>query len=178
MSRALIGERFGRLVVVRLLRRDMEHYTSKERGPRSRPVPIYECLCDCGRTKEVKGREIGRTVHSCGCLARDTHAKRGGEGWVTRVVKHYRLNAKKKRRDFCLSWDQVKALITEPCHYCGASPPPHNLDCWRGVRFHGIDRVDNARGYVPGNVVTACKECNYGIPREPLPDSQARRPRH
>lgn len=41
-------------------------------------------------------------------------------------------------------------LETDYCFYCTAVPKP----------IHGIDRVDNTKGYVPGNVVTCCKRCN------------------
>jgi len=37
-----------------------------------------------------------------------------------------------------------------------------NTFTYRGQTFHfnGIDRVDSEIGYVPENVVTACKYCN------------------
>lgn len=44
--------------------------------------------------------------------------------------------------DFLRFWRQ-------PCHYCGYR-----------IRTVGIDRVDNSRGYVRGNVVSACFLCN------------------
>jgi len=41
-------------------------------------------------------------------------------------------------------------LVTDNCFYCHSEPKP----------FNGIDRVDNARGYVEDNVVTCCEMCN------------------
>ncbi len=43
----------------------------------------------------------------------------------------------------------VLDLMTDVCFYCGDAST-----------INGIDRVDNSRGYVEDNVVTACKACN------------------
>lgn len=63
-----------------------------------------------------------------------------------------------------IAWDLPDALaldlITDNCFYCGSEPDT----------VHGIDRVDNARGYVEGNVVTACKFCNTAKLNRTLPD--------
>lgn len=63
-----VGERYGRLVVVEVLR-----------GPK--PLRCL-CVCDCGKTKAVTAGHLreGRT-RSCGCLKRDAqawHPWRGG----------------------------------------------------------------------------------------------------
>jgi len=52
--------------------------------------------------------------------------------------------------EFALSFQAFEHLILGPCSYCGAMADPTN----------GIDRVDNSKGYVPDNVVTACEVCN------------------
>ncbi len=49
-----------------------------------------------------------------------------------------------------MGYDDYAKLIVLPCHYCGAEP----TDRGRGPR-NGLDRVDNERGYVLDNVVTA-----------------------
>jgi hypothetical protein len=33
--------------------------------------------------------------------------------------------------------------------------------CNGGVKFNGIDRKNNAIGYIVGNVLPCCKLCNY-----------------
>jgi hypothetical protein len=42
---------------------------------------------------------------------------------------------------------------------------PSTVSYWRGSNgsftYNGIDRKDNAAGYVEGNVVPCCKTCNY-----------------
>lgn len=57
----IIGERFGRLVVI------------EDTGKRSKHQKIiYKCLCDCGKTVEKEGGNLlcGDTK-SCGCFRKD-----------------------------------------------------------------------------------------------------------
>ena len=58
--------------------------------------------------------------------------------------------AQARSLEFSLPRPLFDDLITDNCFYCGASPEPAN----------GIDRVDNALGYVDANVVTCCAWCN------------------
>jgi len=46
--------------------------------------------------------------------------------------------------------EQLVRLLKQDCAYCGAPAKPLN----------GIDRINNALGYVDGNVTTACRTCN------------------
>lgn len=62
----------------------------------------------------------------------------------------YRNNAHKRSLQFALSRPHFEDLISDNCFYCGTPPATVN----------GVDRVDNARGYVEDNVVTACARCN------------------
>ncbi len=68
----------------------------------------------------------------------------------------YRLNAKRKKRPWELTLDDVAVLAVLPCAYCGVSFSNQN----RAERYNGIDRVDNERGYTSDNVVACCRTCN------------------
>jgi 5-methylcytosine-specific restriction endonuclease McrA len=69
---------------------------------------------------------------------------------VSRRRNSNKSGARSRGLEYMLTPDQHDALVTGRCVYCGARPDP----------FNGIDRVDNERGYVEGNVVTACFDCN------------------
>ena len=50
-----------------------------------------------------------------------------------------------------------RLLAEGECHYCGKEAVILNE---RTCKYNGIDRIDNTRGYVPGNMVSACSTCN------------------
>lgn len=53
--------------------------------------------------------------------------------------------------DWGLTQPQYVRLRRQPCRYCGGPLTPTGV---------GLDRKDNTRGYMPGNVVPCCRECN------------------
>ena len=73
-TKDLTGKRFSRLLVVRY------------RGVTPRSHSLWECLCDCGKTKLIQGSNMIRGhVMSCGCLLAETHASRKG---TTNGMRH------------------------------------------------------------------------------------------
>jgi len=64
----------------------------------------------------------------------------------------YRYRATKKGLEFELSEGEYMVLTCMPCWYCKRGDPENTS---------GIDRVDNAKGYVSGNMVPCCSECNH-----------------
>jgi hypothetical protein len=77
--------------------------------------------------------------------------KRGREKIENRFIKA-KIAAKRRGLDFLLGWDQYSSLVKHGfCHYC------KTLHLGHGV---GLDRLDNSRGYEPGNVVPCCGDCN------------------
>jgi ribosomal protein L13 len=60
------GQRFGRLVTIRLLEKRKKGHT------------VWECKCDCGNVIEVlTGRLLNGNTRSCGCLQRDACSQLG-----------------------------------------------------------------------------------------------------
>lgn len=86
------------------------------------------------------------------------------------VINSYRHNARKRGLVFALDRTQVKDLTSAECHYCGARPSsvtstPAKSYSAEGSKnaeyvYNGIDRVDNSKGYIPGNCVPCCAGCN------------------
>ena len=65
-------------------------------------------------------------------------------------------NARDNGHDFQLTFNQYKALITKKrCYYS-------NIPFQHGDKEYGLslDRIDNSKGYVPGNVVPCLKVVN------------------
>ena len=59
----------------------------------------------------------------------------------------YKNNAKLKKREFSLSFEEFCNLLKSSCFYCGGNGG-------------GIDRVDNSKGYTSDNVCPCCFPCN------------------
>jgi hypothetical protein len=78
------------------------------------------------------------------------------------VYYQYRYAARKRGLAFDLTEDDVNRIVLQDCYYCGSAPhrtyhyAPTNAE----FTYNGIDRIDNALGYVVGNCATCCWECN------------------
>lgn len=66
--------------------------------------------------------------------------------------KYVKRQALRRGWGWSISENEYAALVQQPCEYCGLAN-----DVEAGV---GLDRLDNARGYELGNVVSCCATCN------------------
>jgi len=61
----------------------------------------------------------------------------------------YKSNSKRINRPFKLSLKDFKKFWGKPCFYCGDE-----------IKTIGIDRIDNKKGYIQGNLRSCCHICN------------------
>ena len=85
-------------------------------------------------------------------MSKKGHSK---EASLRRLYKSYIYDCRCVNRFFGLSLKEFLEIVQSPCHYCGA--PPSNMN---RVKYSGIDRKDNDKGYESGNVCACCKRCN------------------
>jgi hypothetical protein len=150
----LIGRKFGRLTVIR---RATNH------GKRI----FWLCKCTCGNIKEI-GADALRSgnSNSCGCYRSEVTRKRtilpSGISMRNHKYAGYKKEAAQRGIEFNISMDQFLKLTSQNCFYCGAKPSNCSSRKYRNGEFiyQGIDRVDNAKGYLIDNVVPCCKICN------------------
>lgn len=157
--RDLTGRTFGRLTVI-------------GRAPNRGKATCWKCRCVCGSTSVAEADPLvdGRT-RSCGCVRRENSRRLGVENppisfryddpfipAINHILHVYICAARKRRLEWALTRDEVIRLVTANCHYCGTHPATSTRK--RGIFYNGIDRVDNERGYITENVVTACEFCN------------------
>lgn len=149
----------------------------------------WNCVCQCGTEKVVLGRAL-RTGHtqSCGCLLRDSRVQIGNKTYFTNFKNSFKYNrkapglscenkwlnkyknsAKQRKILWSLSNDDFFNLVQQNCSYCGDGPnilvkPDSVRPDWvekASIKVNGIDRVNNALGYVKENCVPCCSFCNY-----------------
>lgn len=143
----MIGKKFGMLTVV------------SEAAKEPKNSKHYICLCDCGIQTRVLSSNLTRgNSTSCGCKRKKTCAKR----MAGLNARHLQTNTKLWR-----TWKGIVERTTKPysmhypryggagigifkdwlvyeefAKYIGQPPTQH----------HSIDRIDNSKGYFPGNV--------------------------
>lgn len=78
------------------------------------------------------------------------------------LYRNYRSRASVEGLAFTLTPHQFHELTVQSCHYCGCEPAQRINSKYRGGPFtyNGIDRMDNAVGYVLRNCAPCCKRCN------------------
>lgn len=74
--------------------------------------------------------------------------------------RYYKYGAIRRGHAWEFSLDDFAALVTRECWYCGVEPMHTTPRCSPDVKFNGVDRVDNSVGYISGNVVSCCGDCN------------------
>ena len=132
-------------------------------------ITFWECKCKCGNSGVYRASALKNgSTKSCGCKYFETFSNKIPKTTYMegQILSCYRVSCRKKGKEFSLSREQFLLLIRQDCHYCGT--PPSNV--WRSrrnkltlkidLKYNGIDRVDNSRGYEIDNVVPCCRECN------------------
>lgn len=67
----------------------------------------------------------------------------------------------RRRKIYCrLKFETVKNLLAANCFYCGAPPRNRIKRLLFTYLYQGIDRLNNDKGYVDGNVLPCCGACN------------------
>jgi hypothetical protein len=85
---------------------------------------------------------------------------------VNNLFSTYKKGAQHRGFAFDLTMYDFERLICQDCFYCGAMPIKRILRYNRRlhrtnlIKWNGIDRLDNTRGYSMDNCVPCCWECN------------------
>lgn len=136
----LTGQRAGMLQAVRFSHLDDTFHSH------------WVCICDCGKELVLQASRFN-TRKSCGCLQK----KPEGVAAFNQLYACYRSSANSRSLAFELDKEEFRALTSQACSYCGTGPSRLHMGKYH---YNGIDRVNSDIGYVTGNCVTSCRECN------------------
>lgn len=169
------GCKFGWLVVLRR--------GSDKRFKTSKHVQ-WECRCVCGAHTTMRADRLRRLEPnlSCGCKrftgfhGNSKHDPKSAS--FIGLFNRMRNSARRRRLPWNLSLHHFKRLVTSRCNWCETAPAErfnavvsknrrmqrkhatrYVRDGW--IKYNGLDRVNNDRGYFRRNVKPSCKYCNF-----------------
>jgi len=160
-TKDISGQRFGKLIVVSYA------------GFCGTRHAHWNCRCDCGAARTVRGTKLNReNVSACARCSKRDAASRGAKkreldletAGSRSAETQYRINARQRNIPFELSSETVTRFFKGDCYYCGSPPSTSHKLRRQNPRYflrNGIDRLDNDKGYIVGNVVSCCATCNF-----------------
>jgi len=144
----------------------------------------WKCKCICGNFRIVKATHLKNNItRSCGCMSYkiNIHSnKKYGEKEASYRAKasNYKAMAKHRNINWNLTIEECVKLLKSDCTYCGSKPKNNynvisknrikkdkkynnilkkeNYD----IKYNGIDRKNNLKGYTIENSTTCCSICN------------------
>lgn len=141
---------------------------------------VWLCKCDCGKETNVRISKLKNgTTKSCGCFRNKnlTYSRQKGnlhgnwKGYKDISMSFYnrmRQTAKQRGIEFTVSIEYLWKLFESQkglCPYTGKEITlPVNVRQLRGEgneMIASLDRKDNGKGYVEGNLHWVCKRVNY-----------------
>lgn len=143
-------------------------WTTLEYLPKSeqRKIGRWKCKCSCGNICLVKTNDL---LHKKSSKCKTCSNRKNNfykilpelGGCVNKILSSIKRSGFSRGLPFELTDKEILDLVFKPCFYCNRSSS-NNAVTQRGdsLKYNGIDRVDNNKGYVIDNVVTCCKYCN------------------
>ena len=116
----------------------VDRFRAKDRAAKFRRENHEAFIATIHRYRRTKHGKRKHCVHE----HKRRHTKAGR-------LRHYKKSARARELEFTLTQEQFEEFWGRPCDYCG-----------REIEDVGLDRVDNKKGYVVGNVVPCCWRCN------------------
>lgn len=151
-DRVKVGSIFGKLIVIKEVEKSIK-YAKTDR--------MYLCKCICGNNKICRRSRLLRGDNtSCGCLMK-SHLQNHGSPLAeidisSMLWQRLKVNAKKRNIEFNITKHYILNLFFEQNQRCAISnillKMPMRKDDRKRKDLASLDRIDNTKGYIKGNV--------------------------
>jgi hypothetical protein len=87
--------------------------------------------------------------------------------YLRSIYTYQRCDANPRHRniEWTLTFEEWVEIVQQKCSVCGSDPVMKegrvHKKTGQQVPINGVDRIDNAKGYVLENVRCSCSKCNY-----------------
>lgn len=151
-----IGKTFGMLTPVKRIGKDKYGHAK------------YLCVCSCGKSYEIIGNSLDTgNTSSCGCSSRKVGQNHGLWSGYKEISSTYfnqiKKGASERNLDFSISiedmWD-LFVLQKRRCALSGITLMFAPTGKTRQLQTASLDRIDNSKGYVKGNIQWVHKHLN------------------
>lgn len=164
----IIGNKFGKLTV--------DRFHSKIG---KNPIKyFYMCTCECGNKKKIQRCNLITNDHtrSCGCLkeikGKDNKFWKGYQDLSSAQWNSYKSKAKYRNLDFKISIKEAWNLFVKQKGLCALTGVPIKLSFSNrrkpsskrtkdGYYTASLDRINNNKGYIKGNIQWVHKDINW-----------------
>ena len=123
---------------------------------------VFKCVCGTECSPRAH-RVVNGRIKSCGCRRSLYEVKRAtsmgsGKSRITRMLTTRKRDARLRGISFSLSRSDIESLVEAQNWKCARTGLPLDLTACDGIKPFGpsLDRIDNARGYEPGNIQLVC----------------------
>lgn len=138
----ITGNRYGTLLVLSCTGEKTKNRTF-----------IWNCLCDCGKECKVsRSSLLSGNTKSCGCGQLTAHVTHGKSNIKSKVYKAWSAMKNRCTNPNYMHYEQYggSGISFDPifedfsAFYAEIGEPPSEK--------HSLDRIDNSKGYIPGNI--------------------------
>lgn len=153
----LSGQVFGNLTVT-------DEYEQRKQPIEQRNRTYWKCICECGKDEWIRGDYLSNGKSICtSCAKSNSHKIEYGMSSKKRLFRRYKNDAKRKKRNFLLEFEEFMDITSSNCFYCGCKPSTiQKADGNNGdYLYNGIDRIDSSLHYSQDNIVPCCVDCNF-----------------
>lgn len=130
----------------------------RDRSPRNDTRAYWKCKCKCGNDKIVMGKHLRTgSIASCGCIRSQPSTRYTGKGDISGAYwSGVKYKANVREIEFNLDIEYAWDLFQLQDGKCALSGMPLHLVRYykkhRDKQTASLDRIDNTKGYIEGNV--------------------------